>query len=182
MDSYEGGGGGGGVNRQFQWITTNGHPVLYSTTGMVEQNNGLRSGYERMQFTGLPEGAAAAAYAHYIQQGQVPVTRSNVDYMTAAMPVNSVNYTGTVNTGGSVAGELTYAELGVIGATEFIGGGMTGKKMQYTTATLGRPPRHPDVKRQEPTIYAQVSGDTFFLQLFYCCLILSFVFFKCPAD
>lgn len=125
------------------------HPRLYATTALAEQNC-----YERMQYGGIPENAA---YTQYIPQGHAPVTVSSQGYMTAMpstlMPVNSVNYT-TANLGGA---ELTYADLGVMGAGgAVLGGVMPVKKMPYTTATLGRPPRHPDLKRHEPTIYAQV--------------------------
>lgn len=136
------------MNRQFQWVNANGHPVLYST----EQTD-LRNCYERMQFVNGPPNGLPAQFIQQ-QQGQVPSTGSNIAYMTAPMPVNSVNFTTTST---SMPGELTYADLGVIGAGGLHGGGIPGKKMHYTTATLGRPPRHPDLKRHEPTIYAQVS-------------------------
>lgn len=148
-------------------MTANGHPVLYTANsvgggggggvgvaGLTEQNN-LRNCYDRMQFAeGMP-------YAQFIpQQGPVvSATGSNISYMTTTLPLSSVNFTAP----SSVGAELTYADLGVIGAGgALIGsgggvGGIPGKKMQYTTATLGRPPRHPDLKRHEPTIYAQVS-------------------------
>lgn len=96
--------------------------------------------------------------AQYIQQqqmlqGQVPSSGANIAYMTNTMPVGSVNFTAS----SAAAGELTYADLGLICPGGMLVGG--GKKMQYTTATLGRPPRHPDLKRHEPTIYAQVRSS-----------------------
>lgn len=143
----------GGVNRQFQWVNANGHPVLYTTSSSIAEQTDLRNCYERMQFVnGPPNGLPG----QYLQQGQVAATGgANIAYMTAPMPVSSVNYTTTSSAGGG--GELTYADLGVIGPGGLLGGGVPGKKMHYTTATLGRPPRHPELKRHEPTIYAQVS-------------------------
>lgn len=155
-DTYD-----GGITRQFQWVTPNGHPVLYTTSGYADQQQqqaDLRSCYDRMQFVGgppngLPPQFIAQGGGAGVVGGQVvPATGANIAYMTAPMAVNSVNFSTTPS---SVPGtELTYADLGVIGA----GGqmGIQGKKMHYTTATLGRPPRHPDLKRHEPTIYAQV--------------------------
>lgn len=131
------------------------HPRLYATSAITEQNE-LRNCYDRMQFAGIPENAA---YTQYIPQGHAPPTVSSQAYMSAMqstmMPVNSVNYT-TANLGGQ---ELTYADLGSIGGGPGIPASVAlpNKKMPYTTATLGRPPRHPDMKRHEPTIYAQVS-------------------------
>lgn len=134
------------------------HARLYATATIPEQNE-LRNCYDRMQYAGIPENAA---YTQYISQGHAPATVSSQAYMSAMqgtlMPVNSVNYT-TANLGGQ---ELTYADLGSVGgAAGPVAGMMPGKKMPYTTATLGRPPRHPDLKRHEPTIYAQVRVEEF---------------------
>lgn len=141
---------GGGATRQFQWVTPNGHPVLY-TTGAIGDQGDLRSCYDRMQF--VAGGGANGLPAQFLQPGQVPSTGANIAYMAAPLGVNGVNFTAASSAGS----ELTYADLGVIGGA---GGalGLPAKKMHYTTATLGRPPRHPDhLKRHEPTIYAQVS-------------------------
>lgn len=167
-----GGHDNGGPPRQFQWINANGYPVLYATDGTTALqasagDNDLRSVYDRMQFTGIPNGLPEnAAYSQFLQQQQhhqhpglgITSTVSSPSYMTAIpaaslVPVNSVNYTTANST------TTTFANLGGGGAAQggVIGGVVPVPKMPYTTATLGRPPpRHPGLKGTEPSICAQV--------------------------
>lgn len=114
-----------------------------------------------MQFSnianGIPENAAV--YSQFVQQQQqqgqgqgITSTVSSPSYMSAIpatlVPLNSVNYT-TANTT-----TTSFANLG--------GGFVPVQKMPYTTATLGRPPRHPGLKGvSEPSICAQVRPQGF---------------------
>uniref|UniRef100_A0A182SRY9 Uncharacterized protein n=1 Tax=Anopheles maculatus TaxID=74869 RepID=A0A182SRY9_9DIPT len=158
--------------KAFEWLNNAAHPRLYATAAMAEQQAGGL----------LPPSAAAATYdtrAFYAlardvqqQQQQHPqqnCMQQNVYPVASSDGQSYIPMHGTIISTPIIGGygsdghkhDLTYADLtmsGVGGGGPGSGGGMPklnpGQPQMYVSATLGRP-RQSDIKRSEPTIYAQ---------------------------
>ncbi|XP_053680784.1 neural cell adhesion molecule 2 [Anopheles nili] len=156
--------------KAFEWLNNAAHPRLYATAAMAEQQSGGL----------LPNAATAATYdprAFYAlardvqqqqqQQQQQSCMQQNVYPVVSSDGQNYIPVHGTIISTPIVGGygtdahkhDLTYADLTVSGSGPGGGTGMqklnSGPPQMYVSATLGRP-RQSDIKRSEPTIYAQI--------------------------
>ncbi|XP_055539948.1 nephrin isoform X2 [Wyeomyia smithii] len=150
--------------KAFEWLNSSAHPRLYATAALAEQQHQQVGG-----LIGPPGAPAVGAYdsrTFYATMRDGACMQQNV-YPSAAMLADNQNYIPVHSSmiptpviGGysndSHKHDLTYADL-----TTMAGGGGGGIPMQphkqqmYVSATLGRP-RQTDIKRSEPTIYAQI--------------------------
>uniref|UniRef100_A0A182N6A8 Ig-like domain-containing protein n=1 Tax=Anopheles dirus TaxID=7168 RepID=A0A182N6A8_9DIPT len=158
--------------KAFEWLNNAAHPRLYATAAMAEQQSGGL----------LPPNAAAATYdtrAFYAlardaqqqqQQQQQNCMQQNVYPVASSDGQSYIPVHGTIISTPIIGGygsdahkhDLTYADLTMSGGG---GGGVGGgggmpklnssQPQMYVSATLGRP-RQSDIKRSEPTIYAQI--------------------------
>uniref|UniRef100_A0A182F7Z5 Ig-like domain-containing protein n=1 Tax=Anopheles albimanus TaxID=7167 RepID=A0A182F7Z5_ANOAL len=152
--------------KAFEWLNSAAHPRLYATAAMAEQQSGGTAGMMPPTSAATYDPRAFYALARDVQQQQqqqncmqqtvYPVATSDGQ---SYIPVHStIIPTPIIGGYGSEAHkhDLTYADLSTMSAG---GGGMpkisAGQPQMYVSATLGRP-RQSDIKRSEPTIYAQI--------------------------
>ncbi|XP_065079598.1 nephrin [Ochlerotatus camptorhynchus] len=142
--------------KAFEWLNSAGtHPRLYATAAMAEQQQHQQVGVG-VGVLGPPTGVgtydsrtfyATMRDGSCMQQNVYPVV-DNQNYI----PVHSgIIPTPVIGGYGSDSHkhDLTYADL------TSLAGGQVQPKQMYVSATLGRP-RQSDIKRSEPTIYAQI--------------------------
>ncbi|XP_050084941.1 nephrin isoform X2 [Anopheles aquasalis] len=158
--------------KAFEWLNSAAHPRLYATAAMAEQQSGGAAGMMPPTSAATYDTRAFYALARDVQQQQLgqqqhqqqqncmqqtvyPVATSDGQ---SYIPVHStIIPTPIIGGYGSEAHkhDLTYADLSTMSG----GGGMpkisAGQPQMYVSATLGRP-RQSDIKRSEPTIYAQI--------------------------
>ncbi|XP_058455408.1 nephrin isoform X3 [Malaya genurostris] len=149
--------------KAFEWLNSSAHPRLYATAALAEQQHQQVGGGLLGQPGVAPLGAydSRAFYATMrdgacMQQNVYPtMLTDNQNYIpvhSAIIPTPVIGGYGS----DSHKHDLTYADL-----TTMAGGGGPGgvpiphKQQMYVSATLGRP-RQSDIKRSEPTIYAQI--------------------------
>lgn len=148
--------------KAFEWLNSAGtHPRLYATAAMAEQQQhqqiGVGVGSVGVGVLGPPTGGvgtydsrtfyATMRDGSCMQQNVYPLA-DNQNYI----PVHSgIIPTPVIGGYGSDSHkhDLTYADL------TSLAGGQVQPKQMYVSATLGRP-RQSDIKRSEPTIYAQI--------------------------
>uniref|UniRef100_A0AAG5CUT4 Fibronectin type-III domain-containing protein n=1 Tax=Anopheles atroparvus TaxID=41427 RepID=A0AAG5CUT4_ANOAO len=147
--------------KAFEWLNNAAHPRLYATAAMAEQQSGgmlppnAAATYDTRAFYALARDAQQQQQQQQncMQQTVYPVATSDGQ---SYIPVHSTIIPTPIIGGYGSEGhkhDLTYADL------TMSGGGMpklnTGQPQMYVSATLGRP-RQSDIKRSEPTIYAQI--------------------------
>ncbi|XP_038121999.1 nephrin isoform X2 [Culex quinquefasciatus] len=147
--------------KAFEWLNSTGaHPRLYATAALAEQQHL----HHHQQQPGLPVGMVAGTYdsrtfyatmgrgdGSCMQQQYNPVDNQNY------IPVHSAMIPTPVIGGYGSDGhkhDLTYADLTSL-ASQQQQQQHHQKQQMYVSATLGRP-RQSDIKRSEPTIYAQI--------------------------
>ncbi|XP_055637284.1 nephrin isoform X3 [Toxorhynchites rutilus septentrionalis] len=151
--------------KAFEWLNSGAHPRLYATAALAEQQHqqvGLGVGGGGGGLLGPagvgPPGGTYDSRTFYATMRDGSCMQQNV-YPTALVdnqnyiPVHSgIIPTAVIGGYGSDGHkhDLTYADL-----TSMAGGQMQQKQQMYVSATLGRP-RQSDIKRSEPTIYAQI--------------------------
>ncbi|XP_049531248.1 nephrin isoform X3 [Anopheles darlingi] len=160
--------------KAFEWLNSAAHPRLYATAAMAEQQSGGAAMMPPPTSAATYDTRAFYALARDVQQQQqqqqqqqncmqqtvYPVATSDGQ---SYIPVHStIIPTPIIGGYGSEAHkhDLTYADLSTMsGGGGGGGGGMpkisAGQPQMYVSATLGRP-RQSDIKRSEPTIYAQI--------------------------
>ncbi|XP_052863165.1 nephrin-like [Anopheles cruzii] len=161
--------------KAFEWLNSAAHPRLYATAAMAEQQSGAQLGppppstaqatYDTRAFYALARDMQQQQQ-NCMQQTVYPVTSSDGQ---SYIPVHSAIIPTPIIGGYGIDGhkhDLTYADLSSMGGG---GGGVvgvggaglgmpklsSGQPQMYVSATLGRP-RQSDIKRSEPTIYAQI--------------------------
>ncbi|XP_058116019.1 nephrin [Anopheles ziemanni] len=147
--------------KAFEWLNNAAHPRLYATAAMAEQQSGgmlppsAAATYDTRAFYALPRDAQQQQQQQQncMQQNVYPVATSDGQ---SYIPVHGTIIPTPIIGGYGADGhkhDLTYADLSMGG------GGMPklnpGQPQMYVSATLGRP-RQSDIKRSEPTIYAQI--------------------------
>uniref|UniRef100_A0A182IRA0 Ig-like domain-containing protein n=1 Tax=Anopheles atroparvus TaxID=41427 RepID=A0A182IRA0_ANOAO len=148
--------------KAFEWLNNAAHPRLYATAAMAEQQSGgmlppnAAATYDTRAFYALAMDAQQQQQQQQqncMQQTVYPVATSDGQ---SYIPVHSTIISTPIIGGYGSEGhkhDLTYADL------TMSGGGMPklnpGQPQMYVSATLGRP-RQSDIKRSEPTIYAQI--------------------------
>ncbi|XP_035894602.1 uncharacterized protein LOC118504344 isoform X3 [Anopheles stephensi] len=166
--------------KAFEWLNNAAHPRLYATAAMAEQQSGgllppsaAAATYDTRAFYAL----ARDVQQQQQQQQQHPqqnCMQQNVYPVASSDSQSYIPMHGTIISTPIIGGygsdghkhDLTYADLtmsGVGGGGPGSGGGgiggmpklNPGQPQMYVSATLGRP-RQSDIKRSEPTIYAQI--------------------------
>ncbi|XP_055605668.1 uncharacterized protein LOC129753845 [Uranotaenia lowii] len=147
--------------KAFEWLSSSGaggHPRLYATAALAEQQHGGLGvgGGGTAATVGYPDTRtfyATLRDGSCMQQNVFPSALAPAGDNQNYIPVHSGIIPTPIIGGYGSDGhkhDLTYADL-----TSLSGGHQMGQKQMYVSATLGRP-RQSDIKRSEPTIYAQI--------------------------